>query len=61
MLTIPNPPRAGRVPKLAPGETRHFALDVAIQADRAEVAAAVARVRGIQGDRQVVVEMTPES
>jgi len=52
---------AGRVPKLAPGETRHFTLDVAIQADRAAVAAAVARVRGIQGDRQVVVEMTPES
>ena len=47
---------AGRVPKLAPGETRHFTLDVAIQADRAAVAAAVARVRGIQGERAVVLD-----
>jgi hypothetical protein len=46
----------GRVPTLAPGETRHFALDVAIQADRAEVAAAGERVRGIQGGRAVVLD-----
>ena len=50
---------AGRVPKLAPGETRHFALDVAIQADRAEVAAEVKRVQGIQGDRLMVLDAQP--
>ena len=47
---------AGRVPKLAPWETWHFALDVAIQADRAEVAAAAERVRAIQGERAVVLD-----
>ena len=42
---FPNPRRveraAGRVPCLAPGETRRFALDFAIHRNRAQVAAAV--------------------
>ncbi len=50
---------AGRVPKLQPGETRHFALAVAIHANRAEVAAAAEQVRAIQGDRPVVLDFQP--
>ena len=50
---------AGRVPKLKAGETRHFALEVAIHADQAEVAAAAARVRAMQGDRPMVVDAQP--
>ncbi len=42
---FPNPRQmerqAGRVPRLAPGEARRFALDFAIHRDRAQVAAAV--------------------
>jgi len=47
---------AGRVPKLMAGETRHFAVEVAIHADRNEVAAAAERVRAIQGDRPVILD-----
>ncbi len=50
---------AGRVPKLKAGETRHFALEVAIHVNRAEVAAAAARVRAIQGDRPVALDAQP--
>ena len=45
---FPNPRpverQAGRVPRLAPGEARCFALDFAIHDERAQVAAAVAAV-----------------
>lgn len=50
---------AGRVPKLKSGETRHFALEVAINTNREEVAAAAEQVRAIQGDRPVVLDFQP--
>ena len=49
---FPNPRQvereAGRVPRLAPGETRCFALDFAIHDSRAQVAAAVAAVQSAE-------------
>ena len=45
---FPNPRRierqAGRVPQLAPGETRSFALDFAIQGNPTQVAAAISAI-----------------
>jgi len=40
---------AGRVPKLAPNEARHFTIDVTIHPDRSAVGAAGQRIRKIQG------------
>ena len=40
---------AGRVPKLAPNQTRQFTLEVGIHADRKGVTAAARRIAGIQG------------
>lgn len=40
---------AGRVPKLAPNETRHFTIDVIILPDRESVKAAEQRIQNIQG------------
>lgn len=49
---FPNPRRvereAGRVPQLAPGETRRFILDFAIQKNRAQVASVAAGIDRIQ-------------
>jgi len=50
---------AGRVPKLIPGETRQFTIEVAIHADRASVTEVAERVRAIQGERAVVLDGQP--
>jgi galactose mutarotase-like enzyme len=47
---------AGRVPKLAPNETRRFTIDVAIHPDRPSVEAAGQRVRSIQGDIKTTID-----
>jgi hypothetical protein len=48
--------KAGRVPKLAPEETRHFTIDVAIHPDRESVVAAERRIQNIQGQIKTMVE-----
>jgi hypothetical protein len=41
---------AGRVPKLAPNETRRFSIDVLIHSNRSSVEAAGERIKNIQGE-----------
>jgi len=52
--------RFGRVPKLAPGASRSFALDYTILADAQSVAATGKDIAGIKGDRQTTVVKEPE-
>jgi Domain of unknown function (DUF4432) len=49
---------AGRVPKLAPEETRHFTIDVAIHADRDSVMATEQRIQALQG--KVKAKLDPD-
>jgi hypothetical protein len=50
---------AGRVPKLAPAETRRFTIEVAIHPDRSSVEAASQRIRNIQGQVIPAIDPTP--
>jgi hypothetical protein len=50
---------AGRVPKLAPGETRRFALDFGLHTDKAAVADAADRILTLQKGHAPQVESTP--
>ena len=50
----------GRVPKLGPGQTRHFGIEVAIHEGQAEVRSILDRISRIQRGRQRVLEPTPE-
>ena len=47
---------AGRVPKLAPGETRRFTIDFTIHPDRAGVQSALERIQIIQGQFKTVMD-----
>jgi hypothetical protein len=47
---------AGRVPKLASNETRHFTIDVAIHPDRSGVEAAKQRIEKTQGDIKTTID-----
>src|SRR5262249_50697118 len=51
--------QAGRLPKLAPGETRHFGLEFGVHSGSAAVAEAVRGITTIQGNRKVQVETKP--
>lgn len=51
--------RAGRVPKLAPGETRRFSLAVRVHRDAASVADMAAWISRIQGGRRPKVQAEP--
>lgn len=51
--------KSGRVPKLAPNETRSFSLDVAIHPDQQGVQAASRRIQTIQGPLQPVIDPAP--
>ena len=51
---------AGRVPKLKPGETRRFAIDVGLHTTTADVAAIEERIKRIQNGRATQVDRTPE-
>ena len=50
----------GRVPKLRPGETRSFHLEVAIHNSQGKVQEVLERIAKIQGDRKRVLEPTPQ-
>jgi hypothetical protein len=50
---------AGRVPKLKPGEGRHFILDFAVHSDRAQVAAAAREIEQIQAGRKTQIDPEP--
>ena len=50
----------GRVPKLRPGETRSFHLEIAIHDSQEEVQEVLERIAKIQGDRQRVLEPAPQ-
>ncbi|WP_182870423.1 aldose 1-epimerase family protein [Stieleria mannarensis] len=52
---------AGRVPKLSPGQSRQFTLDIGLHRGQENVAAIVDAVKSIQGDRQPVVKREPEA
>jgi hypothetical protein len=52
---------AGRVPKLAAGESRSFTVDFAIHVGEAEVKAAMDRVAAIQARREPRVDVEPET
>jgi hypothetical protein len=43
--------KAGRVPKLKPGETRPFAIEVGLHAGKQDVSQAASRIKALQGDR----------
>jgi hypothetical protein len=47
---------AGRVPKLAPNETRHFTIEVAIHSDQSRVEAAGQSIRKIQGEIKTTID-----
>lgn len=47
---------AGRLPKLAPGATRQFALGFTLHSDKADLDKAIARVRKIQGGTKLEVQ-----
>jgi hypothetical protein len=51
--------QAGRLPRLAPGETRHFALEFGVHSGSAAVAEAVRGITAIQANREVRVETKP--
>ena len=51
---------SGRVPKLKPGETRHFAIDVAVHTTPAAVAAVEDRIKRIQNGRPTQIDRAPE-
>ena len=51
---------AGRVPKLKPGETRHFAIDFGVHATTAAVAAVEEQIKRIQNGRTTQIDRTPE-
>ena len=51
---------AGRVPKLKPGETRRFAIDIGLHTTAAEVAAADERIKRIQNGRPTQIDRAPE-
>jgi hypothetical protein len=50
---------AGRVPKLAPGETRRFGLEFALHPDEAAVSKAADRIADLQGGKSPEVERQP--
>jgi len=50
---------AGRVPKLKPGETRRFSIDVGLQTTAAEVLRVEERIARIQNGRPVQVDRAP--
>jgi hypothetical protein len=50
----------GRVPKLKPGETRRFSIEVGVHATAAEVAAVAERIAQIQNRRPTQVDPAPE-
>jgi Domain of unknown function (DUF4432) len=52
---------AGRVPKLKPGETRRFAIDVGVHATAAGVTAADEQIKRIQNGRRTQIDRAPES
>jgi len=51
----------GRVPKLAPHESRSFTIDFALHADAKEVNAAADEIAGIWGGRPTQVDKTPRT
>lgn len=51
---------AGRVPKLKPGETRHFAIDFGVHTTTAAVAAIEERIKRIQNGRTTQIDRAPE-
>jgi hypothetical protein len=50
---------AGRVPKLKPGETRRFAIDVGLHSSAAEVARVDEHIKRIQDGRPVQIDRAP--
>lgn len=51
----------GRLPKLAPGATRQFALGFTLHTEKADLDKAIARVRKIQGDTVLKIVTEPPS
>jgi Domain of unknown function (DUF4432) len=51
--------KAGRVPKLAPDETRQFTIDVTIHPDPESVTAAEQRIKNIQGQIKATIDSVP--
>ena len=51
--------KAGRLPKLKPGETKTFSLTYGVHVGADEVQAAVAEVRKIQGDTKMILNREP--
>jgi hypothetical protein len=51
---------AGRVPKLKPGETRRFAIDIGLHASAGEVRATDDRIKRIQDGRPTQIDRAPE-
>lgn len=49
--------QAGRLPKLAPGQTRKFTIDVALHNDAASVRQVAAQIRAIQGDQRPQLDL----
>jgi hypothetical protein len=61
---FPHPRRlerdAGRVPKLKPGESRRFALDVGVHTTAAAVAAVEEQIKRVQNGRSTQIDRAPE-
>jgi galactose mutarotase-like enzyme len=51
---------AGRVPKLKPGETRHFAIDFGVHTDAAAIGAVEEQIKRIQNARTTQIDRAPE-
>jgi len=51
---------AGRVPKLKPGETRHFAIDFGVHTTAAAVARLEEQIKRIQDGRSTQIDRAPE-
>lgn len=51
----------GRVPKLAPGESRAFTIDVGLHTSKESVRAKVDEINRLQGDRPLKVDNAPPS
>jgi hypothetical protein len=51
---------AGRVPRLKPGETRRFAIDVGVHTTAAAVTTVEEQIKRIQGGRSTQIDRAPE-
>ncbi len=49
----------GRVPRLAPGASRHFGVEIGVLSDKDQVSGATARIAALQQQRRPIIDRSP--